>query len=292
MAKVRVVTKKARQKVAADEDSPRASLPTEKSKPATKIHQFTWLIYGKKKIGKTTLVTQFPKCVMFLFEPGSKAISAFKVPVDRECLSNWGDALSHIKLLKKRSSHPFQTVCFDPGNKAYEMCLRHVCKKLGITHPGKQNDYGASWHAVSEEFQDVHSRLAGMGMAFVVIAHEKSKEIEDPDTGVTYDVIMPRFPGGASDFYEGVIDNIGYYHYVGRRRYLQIRGTQTVVAGTRCQNNFLTPEGAPIFKIPMGDSCGEAFRNIVKAFNNQQKRTYAEDRKGAKKSKKVQKKKK
>ena len=57
---------------------------------------------------------------------------------------------------------------------------------------------------------------------------------------------------------------------------MQLRGDETIYAGTAPANNFLTPAGEPVFAIPMGKSSKEAYRNIINAFNNKQTRTYAE----------------
>lgn len=252
-----------------------ASLPSVRTEPKQSIHDHTWLIYGRKKIGKSSLLAHFPKCLFFPFEPGLRSLSVYKVPKKGDVLKNWKQAERHIRLLEK-GDHDFETVCFDPGDKAYKRCLESVCEELGIAHPGKVKDYGASWEMVSTAFQSAHERIAGAGLAFVVLAHEKKKEFENYD-GKTYDRIMPKFGGAVEDYYEGTVDIIGYYHYVNRYRALQIRGDQFVTAGCRAEDAFLTPSGERIIKIPMGFSSKEAYENLVKAYNNQQEEVFDDD---------------
>jgi len=243
------------------------SLPSETSVPAENLIDYSFLIYGKKKIGKTSLVTRFEKSLFFMFEPGTKAQSVYQVP-KTGCFTDWADVKGFVSELKK-SKHDFRTVCFDPGNKAYDLCLDYVCKRDRISHPGKMEDYGASWKAVSKEFEKIHIELASAGLAFVVIAHEKWNE----KLGCTF----PKFSPSTEDFYEGVIDNIFHYHYEGAERFLQIRGTDDIVAGTRCEGHFMTVDGRQIFKIPMGNSVDEAYANLEVAWANQQEKSFGPD---------------
>lgn len=251
------------------------SLPSDPTEPAEQLIDYSFLIYGRKKIGKTSLVSRFPNAVFFMFEPGTKAQRVYKLPRKGGCFTDWKDVRGYCKTLQK-GGHDFVTACFDPGSKAYDLCLKYVCAKEHISHPGKMKDFGASWKAVSSEFEDVHLQIANADMAFVVIAHEKLEEYRGDD-GKEYVRTVPKFSGATEDFYEGVIDNIFYYHFIGTERFLQIRGTESVIAGTRCEGRFLTTDGRPIYKIPMGGSANEAWENLQLAWKNQQDRSYGPD---------------
>lgn len=263
------------------------TLPSVPSEPAEKLIDYSFLIYGRKKIGKTSLIARFPSAIFFMFEPGTKAQKVYRVPKNQGCFIDWKDVRGFCRTLQKQS-HDFVTACFDPGNKAYDLCLKYVCEKTGISHPGKMKDYGASWKAVSTEFENIHAELANARLAFVVIAHEKTEEYEGDD-GRTYLRTVPKFSGATEDFYEGVIDNIFHYHFIGSERFLQIRGTQSVIAGTRCEGRFMTVDGRPIYKIPMGYSPDEAWNNLQLAWENEQDRSFGpdEEEKGGRKKKKL-----
>jgi len=248
-------------------------LPSEKSVPSTKFEDYTWLIYGRKKIGKTSLIANWNGTLFLPFEPGGKSLAVYQAPV----ITDWGMARRYVKLLKSEK-HSFGTVCIDPGNAAYDRCLEWVCKRDKIPHPGKVKDYGASWKEVAKEFQFLHSRIASSGLCFVVICHEKVSDKENFE-GITYEQVGPLLSGSADEFYSGTMDVIAYYHYVKDKRFLQIRGTENVNAGVRCDTpenpHFRTVDGDPVVKIPMGNSSEEAYQNILRAFRNEQKRTYA-----------------
>lgn len=251
------------------------SLPETKTEPSENLFDYSFLIFGRKKIGKTTLTARFPGAIHFMFEPGASALRLYKVPKEGDCFSNWRDVRGFVKSLQKATG-TFQTAVFDTGEAAYKLCMKFMCEELNISHPGKVKDWGASWGEIANEFQSAHLGLASAGMGFVVLAHEKEESFENWD-GKTYDRIKPKFGKSTEDFYEGVVDNIFYYHYIGAERWLTIRGDETIVAGTRCEGHFMTVDGRLITKIPMGKNPDEGFDNLMKAFNNEQERSFGPD---------------
>lgn len=245
-------------------------LPSKKSIPSDEIEDYTWLIYGEPKIGKTSLIQHFGETLYFMFEPGAKALSIYQTPV----INHWQQFIKYLDLLEEKGEE-FENICIDTGQLCYERCFDHICERKGILHPGSQKDRGATWKEITQEFTKAHLRIAAMEKTFFVIAHERVNKRETM-TGETFDVIGPAFSPTTEDFYSGVIDNILYYHFEGNKRWATIRGDDYILAGTRCEGHFLTTSGKPIKKIPMGESSAEAFDNIVIAFNNEQKEDYAE----------------
>lgn len=247
------------------------SLPTI-SKPSQRLEDYTWLIYGEKKIGKTSLVSHFPSAMFCMFEPGGKALAIRQTPT----IDRWEQFLQYIALLEK-DTQGVKTVVIDPGNIAYDRCLDFICESENITHPGKVQDWGASWKLISQEFQKAHLRLAKLNLGFIVLAHAKVVNMETR-SGQTFTKVIPVMSGSTEEFYAGVIDIIGYYHYFGAERFLQIRGDDFAQAGCRCESNFLTKSGEPIVRIPMGRSSKQAYENIVRAFNNGQSEAFGDVR--------------
>lgn len=248
-------------------------LPSARSVPSDNMMDYTWLIYGDKGIGKTTLASKMDKNggkVLFaMFEPGGKALAIYRTPT----ISEWGQFKSIIAQLEQ-DKKGFTSIVIDPGNMAYKRCLNYVSASLGITHPGAVKDYGASWDRVNTEFQEIHSRIASLDMGFIVIAHDQEKEIERRG-GQKYNKTVPVMSGSTEEFYAGVVDIIAHYEYIGDIRYLRIRGDESCEAKCRLDTRFTTPTGEAIVRIPMGRSADEAYRYLVHAFNNRQTETYA-----------------
>jgi hypothetical protein len=301
MPKVKLKTKKTVQKRYTKEKAD-FSLPTELSTPSENFNDYSKLCYGRKKIGKTSLFSKAQNTIFYLFDPGGKAQSIYKLPKKGNCLIDWSEVIGYTKKLAK-GGHKFETGIFDGGKPAYELCLKYYCKKNGISHPGEMKDYGASWHGITEEFKRVHLLLASAGMGFVVIAHEDTRTFMNTD-GKEYERVTMNFSKKCNEFYEGVIDVICHYGYIGKERWLTIRGDEYIVAGCRIENHFLTPRGEDLFyelqkidpdtedekylytanelgkeqiyRIPMGNNPHISHKNLIDAFNNKQGETYKE----------------
>lgn len=241
--------------------------------PSNNLGDFTWLIYGAKGIGKTSLAAQMDarngKVLFCLFEPGKGDLEIFATPV----ITDWAQFKNTVSQLET-DKQGFTTVVIDPGSTAYKRCLEYACRSLGIMHPGRQKDYGASWDRVNTEFQEIHGRIAALDMGFIVLAHDKDKEIERRD-GQKFDKTVPVMSGSTEEFYAGIIDIIAYFEYVSDQRYLRIQGDEYTQAKCRLDTHFRTTKGERIVRIPAGDSAEEAWANVVLAFQNKQDSTYA-----------------
>jgi len=251
------------------------TLPSVRTEPSENLADYTWLIYGEKGIGKTSLAAQMDakdqdgqRVLFCMYEPGAKGLRVYATPV----ITSW-DQQKHIVSQLEADPKAWNTLVIDPGNIAYKRCLDAVCRVKGIIHPGLQKDYGASWDAVNTEFQDLHSRVAALGLSFVVIAHNTEKETERRN-GTKFQRTAPVMSGATEEFYAGVVDLIAYYHYSGRWRFLMIRGDEDIQAKCRVDGHFITPNGEPVIRIPMGESPQEAWLNIQQAFHNKQKETW------------------
>lgn len=242
-------------------------LPTELSTPSSSIGDYTWLIYGEKKIGKTSLSSQFPKALSLMFEAGGKALKMFQMP-----MPSWAHFKQTVDKLSEEE-HKFQTLVIDTGAIAFDRCMEYVCEKNEMVHPSDEG-YGKGWDKVKKEFQGTCLRAMSLDLGTVILAHDTLKEVETR-SGRKYQQIQPALSGQAEAFFAGVIDTIAYYHYEGSERFLQIRGDEKVICGTRCAKNFIALDGKPVHKIPMGKSEVEAYANIVKAFNNKQEESFA-----------------
>lgn len=269
MAIVRQIVKRVTMSSLKDEKSARRAkkvdppsdytLPTERSTPSTKLGKYTMLIYGEKKIGKTTLAAEFPDAVFLFFEPGGKGLSVYASEID-----NWGDALAALKLLRKNKT--FKTIVVDTADLAYKLCERWVCAKEGIDDPGDL-PYGKGWNAVHNEFERWITGLAKCGKGLIVTSHAIGKDVDQAD-GQTINCMQPTMSNQARKVIDGMVDIWAYYGYAGRRRVLVIEGDDHVSAGHRLTTRFRTADGERLRSINMGKSPKEGYRNVLAAFNN------------------------
>ena len=240
------------------------SLPTELSAPVNDLGGYTMLIYGKKKIGKTTLASMFGmngKKVLFLFfEPGGKALRLYQEP-----MTSWRKFTRFVELLKKDTK--FGTVVIDTADYAYNDCFSETCSNLGVSHPSEEA-YGKGWNAISTEFTKQIRALLKSGKGVIFISHQKDSEVEDRD-GNVYEKTSNTLSGQAREVIEGLVDIWANYDYdKNGQRVLTILGSKELDAGHRLKERFKYTDGTRIRKISMGKSEQEGYENFVKAFNN------------------------
>jgi len=234
-------------------------LPTVKSLPSENLGAYSMLLYGEKKIGKTSMASMFPEALFCMFEPGGKALSIYQIPIKR-----WEDFLSVLRLLKKDKK--FKTIIIDPVDIAYVLCLQYVCKRLGIEHPSDE-EWGKGWQAVREEFTMRFNDLLELDKGVILISHAADKEIKTR-LGKSYHKVMATMPGQAREALEGIVDIWVYYCYQGRKRTIILGGDDHIGAGHRLKGKFKYSNGESITEIPAGNSEEEAYRNFIDGFHN------------------------
>lgn len=258
MGTVKVINNKKRQVQRAA--GVKYELPTERSSPVKKLGGYTILLFGRKKIGKTCLASQFPNAMFLMFEPGGKALSIYQ-----ESMTSWRKFVRFVDLLIEDKK--FNTVVLDTVDFAYDSCLEYVCSMLGIDHPADAG-YGKGWNAVKQEFIKQLKRLMNSGKGIIFISHQKEKEIEDR-RGRTKDVITNAMTGQGSEIITGLVDMWFNYDFEGRERILTILGDDTMDAGHRVKERFRYTDSTRIRKLNLGKSEEEAYEIFVNAFNNQ-----------------------
>lgn len=239
-------------------DTYSVALPTERSNAATDVRDFTTLIYGMEKIGKSSMFSHADDVVYLATEPGLKALSVYEIVI-----RSWPEFEDAVTLLQTQP-HDFTVAVVDTVDLAYKFCLEAVCRQKGIEHPGDE-EYGKGWAAVRDAFERALVQLnATMGVVY--LSHEKEKKM-DRRSGGSVSRVVPSLANQGRAVLEPMVDVIGYYHFDGmQNRNLQIEGDDLIVAGCRAEHAF---ERITDGVIPMGSSPEEAYHNFLAAFRNQ-----------------------
>jgi hypothetical protein len=248
---------------------PGLTLPTELSVPPTHLAGYSCFFFGEGGVGKSSFVSRFgseagKKVMFFVFETAQSGLKLYKTAV----LIDWDMVIQYAEMLRD-TEHEYGAVCLDTGNPAYARCLEYVCRKEHIQHPGKMEDYGASWKKVGDEFKRLQTFLAGQGISVIVTAHDKLTEITTRSGGKIWRV-EPNLSGSCMTYYRENSDIIGYYFHYEGKRYMQIVGDDFVMAKANPEDHFHTPDGRRIHRVPMGASADEGYENFMAAFNNEQ----------------------
>ena len=89
-------------------------LPTTKTQPKPDLADLTVLVYGQKKIGKSTLCSQADSALFLATEPGLNALDVCPVPIQ-----SWEDLRKACAAIVE-GQPPFQTVTLDTIDSAYQ----------------------------------------------------------------------------------------------------------------------------------------------------------------------------
>lgn len=231
------------------------ALPTRPKEPDTDLSHYTLLVYGREKIGKTTLFASFPEAVFFSTEPGTKGLRIFELNADDGGVRNWDIFRQGVDLLEANPGQ-FKNVIIDTVDRAYDMCLDWVCRTRGIEYPGTdangKEDYGKSWRAVKEEFTDQIHRILQTGRGVCFSSHANEVDIRSRN-GESYTRICPSMSGQARKVIEALVDLFFYAEYVrdidgNTRRILICEGDETIWAGARATVTESFPRFLPLEK--------------------------------------------
>ena len=233
-------------------------LPTQDSEPDTDLLRFSFFIYGKQSIGKTTFTLQFPGTLHMMFEPGAKSKAFRKVEP-----TTWKEVEEYTRIICLDNS--YKTIVIDTCDLMWDMCVAQVCVDKGIEYL-KDIGFGDGYSIAGNRFRkvliDLH-RTKGL----VILSHDKMPISENEKKAEYW---IPSCPKRGSDTIAKWIDLTGHYYITaGNERYLRIRANSRSEAKCRPDEFFNYTDGSPIMDVPMGKTAEESFSNFKKAFNNE-----------------------
>lgn len=261
-------------------------LPTRMSEPVPDMINYSFLIHGEKKGGKTSTVHQAGDVLFLQHDPPQKALKRWE-----SYCPDWPTFMSLLKQLERaieKGKCRFDHVCVDGVDRWYQHCLQYVCAKRGVDYPST-TDFGKDWKAVRTEFDSAVVRLLALPLGRWFICHSKFKEIKQRD-GAKVDRLLPNMSGQAEETLNGMVDAWFAYDRVGitGSRVLILEGDEVTGAGHRIDTEDdphfrCSRTGKKLTQIGMGSSPREGYANLVAAFDNE----YESDRPKKKKKRKV-----
>lgn len=203
-------------------------LPSTKTPPRSSLSDFTILLYGPPKIGKTTLASQFEDCIFLATEPGLNALEAYQVAID-----SWQTFIDVCKELAA-GGHPFKTIVVDTVDNLFKFCSEAVLRKAGVQHESDL-EWGKGWTLVKDEFLRIINRLALLPYGLILISHAEFTNIKTPTKQIVKAV--PTMPRQAREITLGIADFILYAEALdteqGTTRILRCQAGEAWEAGTR-----------------------------------------------------------
>jgi len=148
-----------------------ALLPKETTKPKIGFNEYTTLIYGAPKAGKSTLASQFDSPLFIATEAGLNALETYNMPVD-----GWETFIMACAEVAK-GDHQYKTIVIDTVDNLFKHCSNYICKKQNIQHESEL-DWGKGWKLVKDEFFRAITKLSLLKYGLVLISHAETTEIK------------------------------------------------------------------------------------------------------------------
>jgi hypothetical protein len=209
------------------------TLPTSKVPPKKELADYTILLYGEPKIGKSTFASQFDKPLFLATEAGLNSLEAYQMPI-----TSWEDFLEAGKLISD-GKHDFKTIVIDTVDNLAKYCSDYILKKNNVLHESDL-DFGKAYTMESNEFLRVITKLGLLPYGLFLISHAESKDIKTRTTTITK--ALPTLTKTFRKVVLGMADIILYAHTIQRTnkegvaeeiRVLRTKAAETWEAGDR-----------------------------------------------------------
>lgn len=210
-------------------------LPTEFHKPDTLgiPKDFTMIVFGPPKVGKTTFGASWPNSLLVECEPrGADYVECRKVDINS--LSDLREVYMVLK-----NDNVFETVVIDSLDRVAYWIEEAICAELGIPtifDAKKGERHGAQWGLYSQKVLTFLESWKALGKRVIFLAHTKKAESDGNGT-----IINPKtinLYGSAAGRVMALVENIGHLYAQEDAqgsvvRYLSFKAGSSVEAGSR-----------------------------------------------------------
>jgi hypothetical protein len=147
------------------------SLPQTVSKKENDLAKQIVLVYGRPKIGKSTLCSKFDKALFLATEPGLNQLEVFKVNV-----TSWKIFMETCKEIAE-GKHEFRTIVIDTIDNLIPLIQAYIEETNEVDYIG-DIPHGKGWFLATQELRRVLTKLAMLPYGLILVSHSKQEEIE------------------------------------------------------------------------------------------------------------------
>jgi hypothetical protein len=177
-------------------------LPTEKQQKSSNPFDYTILLYGDPKIGKSEACSRIPDALFIQTEAGLKNLDVCTTPL----IDSWNQFLEIAGEIAE-GRHNFKTIVVDTIDGLYQICARHICQLNGWKHESDL-DFGKGYARVRLELMRVLNKLSALPTGLVLVGHAKEKEVKTRTA--KYDRMTVCFSGSIEEAITAFVD-VGLY---------------------------------------------------------------------------------
>ncbi|MFD1423402.1 ATP-binding protein [Laceyella tengchongensis] len=208
-------------------------LTTQKKEPKKRLEDYSILLYGQPKIGKSTFCSEMDMPLFLATEPGLEAL-----PVYEEKIPDWPTFLKKCAEIQE-GNHFYKTIVIDTVDNLWKCCSEHVKERQGIQHESDLG-YGKGWQMVKDEFFRAIRKLSLLPYGLVFISHVELVEVKTRVSTVTKAV--PSIPKSGRDLVLAMVDIILYAESVvtdqGEVRVIRTQPSENWEGGDRTEHAF------------------------------------------------------
>lgn len=203
-----------------------------------KIKGETFLLYGRPKIGKSTLASQFPNPCFIATEPGLKYVNVDEKA--KKYVNNWTEFCQVVSDLNSKP-HSYQTYIVDTLDELWNYVCDYLCTREDKDHISDIGTMGKGWSMARDVMKNEMSKLYHKDKTTVLIGHATMKEVGPKDGKYTF--VTLNMPGKAIEAVTARMDHLLYIasDKEGNRRIIT-QGTKNYEAGSR--NGNLASKGS------------------------------------------------
>jgi hypothetical protein len=249
--------------------------PDDLNVPPSELLEYTICLYGTKGIGKTTLASSIPGCLVIMTEPLRKNLPIRQISLrcyePDEIKSTGIDAWLNFKDIIEQVSEDDSVQCLaiDTVDRMYEACLNHHCVIENVRHPGGLNDFGKLWSVIKDDFESTMNKIRDIGKGLILISHTKESDIE-VITGGKAVQYGPSCATAPLKYLKAACDYAFFYGYsADQRRLVHLRGYENIWTACGVPDHFVSPSGKPIevLEITEGE-VKNGWKILQDSFNN------------------------
>lgn len=167
-------------------------IPTTKKSASKNWWDYSMLVYGPQKMGKTWGANTWPEPLFLATEPGHKGIEAMIA----ECYT-WDTLAATVDeavAMCRAKKAPFKTIILDTLDSAYQLAEAKVIQETGATSimDGK-NTWGKGTKRAVSKVLSLVKELLSCGFPVILIGQEYRETMKEPDgTESTKIVPLPK----------------------------------------------------------------------------------------------------
>lgn len=224
-----------------------------KNKVTADFSKFTYLVSGRAKAGKTSLVYKTAKekfgdadnLLLVAFEKGYGALDGINA-IDIE---RYEDFIAMVdELIVNKKDLPYKMIAIDTIDIMEEMATQYALRELS-KQDGKRYKkmsevpWGGAWNKLAEVVSEQITRLHKAGYSLWFITHDKDKQFTTRE-GIEYNKTTISVSGKVREvvvnmadfiiFIEMTKENVG--ESLVDKRYIHFRGDSSLEAGSRFEN--------------------------------------------------------